>query len=366
MTEPKQIAVEEPAVEGPPVGAQLNKRNTIISSVVTLIVLVIVFWKIIPMFGDYGAAIASIKAMSFAWVMALVGAVLLTIFVYVFPLTAAVPGLKYGQGFVVRQTSYTISNAVPAGGAVGLALQYAMLYSYGIPGGVATAGIAVTSVWSLFMTLGLPIFGVFAALTTGKVSSSYVVAGVVGVVAIATAVIVFALILRSEASARKVGEILGKLAHPITKRLKRTVDVTASIMHFREGIVDVVKERWKWITVSNILVVLTQFLILFVAIRAVGGTKSSGFSIFAAFAAFAISRLASMIPATPGGLGTVDAALIGLLVTFGLDQNTALAADLVWRMASFIPQVCLGIATGVWWRIHEARKAYAESAKLLS
>jgi hypothetical protein len=52
------------------------------------------------------------------------------LWVYVFPLMAAIPGLKYKPAFVVRQTSFTISNAVPAGGAVGLGVQYAMLASY--------------------------------------------------------------------------------------------------------------------------------------------------------------------------------------------------------------------------------------------
>ena len=48
-----------------------------------------------------------------------------------------------------------------------------------------------------------------------------------------------------------------------------------------------------------------------------------------------------MIPLTPGGLGTVDAALTALLVAFGLDQNDALAATLVWRACSWVPQVFL-------------------------
>ena len=60
---------------------------------------------------------------------------------------------------------------------------------------------------------------------------------------------------------------------------------------------------------------------------------------------------------TPGGLGTVDAALIALLITFGLPEEQALAANLVWRAASFIPQVSVGVLTFVYWRWEMARAA---------
>lgn len=341
--------------QGPPQSVTLSKKKTIIGAIVTLVVLAVVFLGLIPKFGDYDVAFEAIKNMSVWWLLALSVSVIATILLYVLPYQAAIPGLRYSPAFVIRQTSYTISNAVPAGGAVGLALQYGMLYGYRVPGSVATTGIAVTSVWSIFITLGLPIFGVLAAVATGQVQQAWVVAGLVGLASIVAAVIVLWLILRSEKSALTVGRIATKIAHPITKRMKSTPDISDAIMQFRGEIVEVVRDRWVWITVSNILVSLAQFMILFVSIRAVGGDRSSGFTIWAAFAAFAISRLASMIPATPGGLGTVDAVLIGLLVTFGLDESVALAADLVWRAASFIPQVLLGVVTFVWWRARQAR-----------
>ena len=69
-----------------------------------------------------------------------------------------------------------------------------------------------------------------------------------------------------------------------------------------------------------------------------------------------------MIPVTPGGLGTVDAALIALLTTFGLDQSQAVAATLVWRAASFVPQVCVGVVTFLYWRVEQARATRASAA----
>ena len=47
-------------------------------------------------------------------------------------------------------------------------------------------------------------------------------------------------------------------------------------------------------------------------------------------------------PITPGGLCTVDAALIALLIAFGVDASTAVAADLLWRLGWFLPQLLVG------------------------
>jgi uncharacterized protein (TIRG00374 family) len=75
-----------------------------------------------------------------------------------------------------------------------------------------------------------------------------------------------------------------------------------------------------------------------------------------ALAAFAFARVALVIPITPGGLGTVDAALSALLAGFGAASSQALAADLVWRAASYVPQVLVGALTFLWWRVTAARR----------
>ena len=61
-------------------------------------------------------------------------------------------------------------------------------------------------------------------------------------------------------------------------------------------------------------------------------------------------------PSPPGGLGTVDAALAALLTSFGATSSQALAADLVWRAASYLPQLLLGTLTFLWWRVTAARR----------
>jgi uncharacterized membrane protein YbhN (UPF0104 family) len=52
----------------------------------------------------------------------------------------------------------------------------------------------------------------------------------------------------------------------------------------------------------------------------------------------------------------VDAALVALLTGFGASSSQSLAADLVWRATTYVPQVLLGALTFLWWRQTAARR----------
>jgi uncharacterized protein (TIRG00374 family) len=122
--------------------------------------------------------------------------------------------------------------------------------------------------------------------------------------------------------------------------------------------VDVMRTRWLLVTLSTLLLQLTSWAILVLALRGLeAGTGKVTVTWTEALAAFSFARVASFIPITPGGLGTVDAALAALLGGYGATSSQALAADLVWRAATYVPQVVLGGLTFLWWRLTAARRA---------
>jgi uncharacterized protein (TIRG00374 family) len=357
MTRSRPHREAPPAGQGPP--PHKNPWRRLLSTAVTVAVLVVVFVGIFPKVADYSEAWSSIQQMPIAYVVALVVATLINIAVYVWPLQAALPGLGYGPGFVVRQTSFAISNAVPAGGAVGLGVQYGMLDSYGFGAGAAASAIAIVSLFYVFATLVMPVIGVVALLASGVVDGTYLLMAAIGVLAIGVAVVAFAMVLRSERGARTVGHWADRLANPLTRRLGhgRTVDLTGKILDFRSSVVDVMQTRWVQVTLSTLLLQLTSWAILVLALRGLeAGTGTVTVTWTEALAAFSFARVASFIPITPGGLGTVDAALAALLTGYGATSSQALAADLVWRAATYVPQVLLGALTFLWWRVTAARR----------
>ena len=54
-----------------------------------------------------------------------------------------------------------------------------------------------------------------------------------------------------------------------------------------------------------------------------------------------------MIPATPGGLGFVEAGLVGLLVLAGVDAATATVATLSYRLISYWVPLPVGLVAYV-------------------
>lgn len=336
-----------------PAVAPTSRRKQVIAGLVTLVVLVIVFAGILPKFGNYADAWAVIKDMSVLQLCVLAASVVFSIVVYVFPFQVALPGLRYGPAFMIRQTSFTISNAVPAGGAIGLGVQYGMLAQAGFSGAASSAAIGITSVFNLIVTLALPVLGVLAMLFVETPTSAEVFGALGGLVAVGVMVGFFAAVLRSEATAHRIGDLLERLAGKVFGLVHKTAPtgITAQIETFRASTVDVISARWALLTGTSFLQQFAQFGVLLVSLRIVESGESTQVAVAAAFAAFALARLASFIPVTPGGLGTVDAGLTASLVAFGATKTDALAATLLWRASSWIPQVLLGVVTLIIWRV---------------
>ncbi len=342
-----------------PAPQKTDKKKQIIAGIVTLVTLVFVFGIVFPQFADYGEAWDAIQTMSTISLVLLLVMTVVLIIVYVWPYQASLPGLKYGPGFVVRQTSFLISNVIPAGGAFGLAIQYAMLSSYGYGTAVTSAAIGITSTWNTFVTLSLPVLGVVALIAIGQGTGPAYVLAAVGLVAIGAMVALFAAILWSEASARRIGRIGDRVidwAYGLFKK-EPTFDVIEWTVHFRDSTVDVIRSRWVLITGSSYLQQFLQFLILWAAVFAIQGGTAAPVAFVEAFVAYAFGRLASFIPITPGGLGTVDAAITAILVAFGAANSDALAAVMVWRVLTYFPQVFIGAGTFLYWRRRQSKAA---------
>ena len=339
----------------------LDKKKSIVLGVLGLVVIVLIFVRVIPQIGSYHDALTSLEAMTADALVCIVASVVLYLAAYGLPFMAATPGLRYWRSQQLNQAAFAISNGVPAGGAFGLGVQYAMLSSYGIEPTVSTAAITAVGVWSIFVTLGLPILGVVAIQLSGQTATSYVWPGVLGLLVLAVAVVGFALTVRSESAARHIGSAGDRIIAPIAGRFakSRRIDLVPTALKFRSDIAGLVTRRWSVITWAQVSVSGTQFLIFYVALRGVEGWGSAGSPLLVAFGSFAVAQIGLMIPITPGGLGTVDATMIALLTTLGVDSGVATAADLVWRAASFVPQILIGVIALIAWS-HKGAQALAE------
>jgi uncharacterized protein (TIRG00374 family) len=328
---------------------------------VSLALIVFIFVGVIPQFASYQNAWTAIQQMSPGWWVAIGVAAIVNQVSFVWPYQAVLPHLRFWHGFLETQSSTAISETVPAGGAVAVGLTFRMFGSFGFSTVAISTAVATTGIWNLAFKFGLPIVAVVLVAVTGQNTGGAVGAALLGVLIIAVSGAVLWLVFRNAASAHWVGRlgdrILNWLLHffhkPGSDRVERAV------LGFRDQTNDMVHQRGWLLTGTVLASQLAVFVLVLLCTRAVG-IAAGQVSFLEVLLSFAVARLAGAIPVTPGGLGTVDAAFIGMLTAFGATSDDALAADLVWRATTYFPPIFIGIVTYLLWKRGVAKGRYAK------
>jgi hypothetical protein len=147
----------------------------------------------------------------------------------------------------------------------------------------------------------LPVGYLVGLLASGVVEGSYLLLAGLGILAVGAAVVVFAVVLRSEAGAGAVGRWGDRLVGPLMRRFAggRSLDLTGKVLDFRSSVVGVMQTRWLLVTLSTLLSQLTSWAILAIALRGLEvGAGEATVTWTEALAAFSFARVASFIPIT--------------------------------------------------------------------
>lgn len=322
--------------------ARKNRKGLIFSIVVGLIVMVLLFWFIGQNAGEYRKAFTDLGAIDPLWKSMIVVASLINILIYPLTAIAAIRTLSYLHASLSRQAGFTLSNIVPGGGAVAVATQYAVLAKYGVPQAKAAAAVSADAVFTYLFTLGAPSIAVTLLVLEGRSTGGFITTALIGLSAVILSLLVIVAVLRSKDAANKIGSWAQKPLNAVMKKIKRKApDLSRILVLFHDQAADLIKTRWKALAITNVAAQMAPILVLWAALVGLGVTRSQ-LSLIELFAAFSIALVLTAFPVTPGGLGTVDAALIALLIAFGVDSSTAVAADLLWRLGWFLPQLIVG------------------------
>ena len=258
---------------------------------------------------------------------------------YAFVWMTVTPGLTFGRAMIMTQATTAITNTVPAGSAIGVGMTYAMLGGWGFSRSRTTIAVLVSGVWNAFAKLAIPVLALALVALQGNASAGRLTAALVGIAGLVAAIVVFALMLRSEEQAAQVrgagrpgrlpaagpdppapGAGLGDRHRQVPHPHHRPARAPAGSRSPRPSLV------------SH----LSLYLVLLVALRDVGVSNAEvGWA--EVLAVFAFARLATAIPFTPGGAGVVEAALIAGLVAAGGDKPEVVAAVLVYRALTWAP-----------------------------
>lgn len=219
-----------------------------------------------------------------------------------------------------------MSTALPAGSAVSAGYAFRQFRARGASQSIAAAVMLLSGVASV---AGLAVLygGALLAWTTPSRDAIAIAAVVIGLLALAVRGV------RppgAGASSRVDAYAQAPARRPVARgrsivwRLRRTVGETAALAR------TVPAGRWLAVIALAALNWLTDLACLLAAVHAVGLTVSAS-SVATAYLA---AQLIRQIPATPGGIGVIEASLILALTTAGAAAAPAAAAVLVYRLLS--------------------------------
>jgi uncharacterized protein (TIRG00374 family) len=327
------------------------RLRTVVSALVSIALVVAVFWFFLPQFTSISAVWSSIRAMTWLEIATLVLAAVWNLITYLLVNVSTMPGLTMRQAGVATEASTAVANTVPGGGALGIGLNYAMFSSWGFSRSRTSVSLLVSGVWNNFAKLALPVLALALLALRGSPSGGRLVAGLIGVGALVAAIVVLWLVLRSEESAIRVGVVAGKIASALRRPFGRgpVHGWELATAKFRTRTIVLVRARWYWITLATVLSHLSLFFVLLLALRHVGVSESE-VSWIEVLAVFSFARLLTAIPLTPGGLGVVEVALITGLVAAGGERPLVAAAVLVFRALTYVLPIPLGVIAYVFWR----------------
>jgi uncharacterized membrane protein YbhN (UPF0104 family) len=350
-----------------PVGEEARKRvswKRIVGYVISVLIVVGIFWWAIPKFADYRDVWAAIKTLTPIEAWSLVAATIFNLVTYWWANQAALPGLGIGKAAVLTQTTTSVANTLPAGGAIAVGLTYSILGSWGFGGTSIALYVGVTGIWNIFTKLALPLLSLVILALSGHLTGTYIVAAVLGVIVLGVGVGLFALVFRSEELAIKIGSWLGHVASSFRRFLRKPPVTTwgQGAARFRRDTIVLVEHRWLRLTLMTVLSQVALFLVLLLSLRHLGVSEQE-VSTAEAFAVYAFSRLLAVVPITPGGVGLIDLGYIGGLTAFAGGEKAAIvAAVLLFRALTYGIQIPIGGLTYVIWRVKSDWRRPADAA----
>jgi uncharacterized protein (TIRG00374 family) len=220
---------------------------------------------------------------------------------------------------------------VPGGSASGGALQFTMLTRGGVRGGRVATGITAVGIISGATSLALPLFALPALVGVIEIESTLRRVALFGLGVLAVLLGFFVLVLIVDHPLHTIGRVLdwvrGRLLHHPT----RHPDIADRLLVERDIVRDVLGRSWR----ETIIAALGQrgldFAALVMAVYSTGSRPNP----LLVLLAYAVAQILIVVPITPGGLGFVEAGLVGFLGLAGMESGAALVATLAYRLVAY-------------------------------
>jgi uncharacterized protein (TIRG00374 family) len=246
-----------------------------------------------------------------------------------------------------------VGRILPGGGATAAAFSASMMHRAGLDTTEAATGFAASSALQIATKLALPVLALPAIVGGAPVGHSLAVAAYLGLgillLLVAAGIAAFA----SDAPLELAGRAVQWLLNATVRRHAHVTDLPRRLLDVRDFVRATIGERWRAAILAAAASTVLDYAALLCALRAVGAEPRASLVILA----YAAAQLFALIPLTPGGLGFVEAGLVGTLALAGVSSGDAVAATLLYRIVSYWLLIPVGAAAYVLFRRRYGRIA---------
>jgi uncharacterized protein (TIRG00374 family) len=252
--------------------------------------------------------------------------------------------LRTSSWFVVASAQLSgnaVGRILPGGGATATAFTARMLRRANVDSGKAAAAFGATAGLQIGTRLALPLLVVPAIIGGAQVSRSLAAAAYLGLGVLVLLVAFGVAAFTGNTMLELAGRGLQWLLNATVRRRRPVAGLPDELLQDRDFIRATLGMRWRAALLAAAGNTGFDYLALICALRAVGAAPQPSLVLLA----FAAVQLLALIPITPGGLGFVEAGLVGTLTLAGVSGPEALTATLLYRLASFwLPIPAGGVA----------------------
>ena len=277
---------------------------------------------------------AQLVGLTRLWVLGLVA--------HSFVLTGALPGLTRRRALTLSLTGSAVANVTPVGGALGVAVNWAMVRAWQVRRSTFAAYTVVTNIWDVVAKLTCPCWPSSPswARRTGEPGAAGRCGRCGGCAGGGHRSRGSS--PRQRARGRLAGRGLSAVAHRAMRR--RFPDrVGSQRRHPRDPQHSSGGDHGRW---PQLTAGMSAYLVL--QARSCGPACTSPgqrFPWYAVVAGFAVERLLTLVVLTPGGTGTADWGVVATLVALGGDPVTVAVGALLYRGFTFLLEIPVG---GMW------------------
>jgi putative heme transporter len=334
-------AVSEEEMEVSRFQALLQDRRKLLSGMLLVLLLVVAIYVLFPKIVGADEAVNKLDEATWYWILIAIGFNVAAFVAYVALFHGVLGGtrddevhrrLDFRASYQITMAGLAATRIFSAAGAGGIVLTYWALRKAGMPRRRAGCRMVAFLVLTYFVYLAaLIIFGVL--LRVGVLPGSAPLAGTVVPAAVSGGIIALFLMIalipddferriQHYAQGYRRVRYLQRIATVPATLSMGTRTAIAYIRHPRRGLLAVGGAVGFW--AANIGILWASF-------EAFGGDVPFGVLV----QGFFLGMAANLIPSPAGGVGAVDAGMIGAFAIFGIDESIVFPAVLSYRVIAF-------------------------------